>query len=62
MGGDTGNIVVSGDHWNGPGVFAAAGTRVAVTNAREEAKAPEYMITASNNEDGVAVFFEKSSE
>jgi Cof subfamily protein (haloacid dehalogenase superfamily) len=56
MGLDTEDIVVFGDHLNDLGLFAAAGTSVAVENAQEELKAMAHIITASNNDDGVAVF------
>jgi Cof subfamily protein (haloacid dehalogenase superfamily) len=56
MGLDTEDIVVFGDHLNDLGLFAAAGTSVAVKNAQEELKALAHIITASNNDDGVAVF------
>ena len=56
MGLDTEDIVVFGDHLNDLGLFAAAGTSVAVENAQEELKALAHIITASNNDDGVAVF------
>lgn len=49
-------IVVFGDHLNDLGLFAAAGTSVAVENAQEELKVIAHVITASNNDDGVAVF------
>ncbi|MNN62000.1 putative phosphatase [compost metagenome] len=55
---DTRDIVVFGDHLNDLGLFAAAGTRVAVQNAQEEVKALAHRVTASNNEDGVALFLE----
>ncbi|KAI7250607.1 hypothetical protein KC345_g11644, partial [Hortaea werneckii] len=52
MGLDTEDIVVFGDHLNDLGLFAAAGTRVAVENAQEELKAIAQHIAASNNDDG----------
>ncbi|AIQ58028.1 Cof-type HAD-IIB family hydrolase [Paenibacillus borealis] len=56
MGLDTADVVVFGDHLNDLGLFAAAGTGVAVENAHEDLKAVAHRITASNNENGVAVF------
>lgn len=52
----TEDIVVFGDHLNDLGLFAAAGTRVAVQNAHEEIKALAGAVTGSNNENGVAMF------
>lgn len=56
MGLATEDIVVFGDHLNDLGLFAAAGTSVAVENAHEDLKAVAHRITGSNNENGVAMF------
>ncbi|WP_249898136.1 Cof-type HAD-IIB family hydrolase [Paenibacillus sp. PK3_47] len=60
LGLETKDILVFGDHLNDLGLFAAAGTRVAVQNAHEELKMLADTVTASNNENGVAVFLEKT--
>lgn len=60
LGLETKDIVVFGDHLNDLGLFAAAGTRVAVENAHEELKDLADAVTASNNENGVAMFLENT--
>ncbi|MNY54992.1 sugar phosphate phosphatase [compost metagenome] len=45
---------------NDLGLFTAAGTRIAVQNAQPEIKALAHQVIASNNEDGVANFLEKT--
>lgn len=48
-----------GDDANDLGLFAACGAAVAMANAIPELKAAARYITASNDEDGVAVFLEE---
>ncbi|WP_310832745.1 HAD hydrolase family protein [Paenibacillus pedocola] len=60
MGLEPQDITVFGDHLNDLGLFAAAGTRIAVQNAQPEIKALAHQVIASNNEDGVARFLEKT--
>jgi len=48
-------ICVIGDSENDINMFEAAGISIAMGNAREEVKAKAIFVTASNDEDGVAV-------
>jgi len=51
-------ICVIGDSENDINMFEAAGISIAMGNAREEVKAKATFVTASNDEDGVAVAIE----
>ncbi|MBE1441726.1 HAD hydrolase family protein [Paenibacillus sp. OAS669] len=54
LGCDPEDIIVFGDNLNDIGLFAAAGTAIAVDNAQKELKAIADQIIGSNEEDGVA--------
>lgn len=55
LGIDPGNVVAIGDGPNDLGMFAHAGLSIAPANARAAVLAAADHITASNNEDGVAI-------
>ncbi len=50
-------VVAIGDHYNDLGMFQYAGCSVAMANAPPEVAAKADMVTASNDEDGVAQIF-----
>ena len=59
LGIDASEVVAFGDGQNDARMLAWAGCGVAMANAIEETKAAADMVTASNNEDGVAQALEK---
>lgn len=59
LGIDAAEVVAFGDGQNDAAMIAWAGTGVAMANAIDETKAVADMVTASNNEDGVAVALEQ---
>lgn len=59
LGIDASETVAFGDGQNDKGMIAWAGVGVAMANAIEETKAVADMVTASNNEDGIALALEK---
>lgn len=52
------DVYVFGDYDNDLSMFSAADNRIAVANAVDKIKEKATWITASNNEDGVAVYLE----
>lgn len=59
LGIDASEVVAFGDGQNDKSMLAWAGTGVAMANAVDETKAVSQMVTASNNEDGIAVALDK---
>ena len=59
LGIDASEVAAFGDGQNDKSMLAWAGTGVAMANAVDETKAVAQMVTASNNEDGIAVALEK---
>ena len=59
LGIDASEVVAFGDGQNDARMLAWAGCGVAMGNAIEETKAAADMVTASNNEDGIALALEK---
>lgn len=59
LGIDASETVAFGDGQNDKGMIAWAGVGVAMANAIDETKAVADMVTASNNEDGIALALEK---
>ena len=59
LGIDASEVVAFGDGQNDKSMLDWAGTGVAMANAVDETKAVAQMVTASNNEDGIAVALEK---
>ena len=59
LGIDASEVAAFGDGQNDAGMLAWAGCGVAMANAIDETKAVADMVTASNNEDGVALALEK---
>ena len=59
MGFDLNKLTVFGDNYNDLGMFALAGTSVAVSNAQEEVKKQADIVLAkTNDEDGVAHYLQ----
>ncbi len=56
---DFNNILAFGDNYNDIDMLNAVGIGVAVANAKEEVLAVAKQTTASNKEDGVAIFMEE---
>ncbi len=59
LGIEAAEVAAFGDGQNDKSMLAWAGTGVAMANAVDETKAVAQMVTASNNEDGIAVALEK---
>lgn len=59
LGIDAADVVAFGDGQNDAPMLAWAGTGVAMANAVDETKAIADMVTASNNEDGIALALDK---
>lgn len=59
LGIDASEVAAFGDGQNDKSMLAWAGTGIAMANAVDETKAVAQMVTASNNEDGIAVALEK---
>lgn len=59
LGIDAAEVAAFGDGQNDAAMIAWAGTGVAMANAIDETKAVADMVTASNNEDGIALALEK---
>ena len=59
LGIDASEVVAFGDGQNDRSMIEWAGTGVAMANAVDETKAAAQMVTASNNEDGIALALEK---
>lgn len=59
LGIDASEVAAFGDGQNDMSMLAWAGTGIAMANAVDETKAVAQMVTASNNEDGIAVALEK---
>lgn len=59
LGIDAAEVAAFGDGQNDAAMLAWAGTGVAMANACDETKAAANMVTASNNEDGIALALEK---
>ena len=57
--GDASEVVSFGDGQNDKSMIEWAGTGVAMGNAVDEVKAVAQMVTANNNEDGIAVALDK---
>ncbi len=55
LGIDASEVIAFGDGQNDVSMLRWAGTGVAMGNAVDEAKAAADMVTASNNEDGIAL-------
>ena len=53
------NIIAFGDGMNDKEILAAAGIGVAMGNASEEVQAVADMVTASNDQDGIALALQK---
>ena len=51
-------LTAFGDSYNDASMLALAGTAVAMQNARPEIRAMAHAVTASNDEDGVALYLE----
>jgi hydroxymethylpyrimidine pyrophosphatase-like HAD family hydrolase len=51
-------VIVFGDNLNDLSMFEVAGTRLAVSNARNELKEKADSLIASNDEDGVAHYIQ----
>ena len=56
---DTKEVISIGDDYNDLTMFAVTGYSVAMGNANDEIKSKAKEVTATNNEDGVAIFLEK---
>ena len=59
LGIDASEVVSFGDGQNDKSMIEWAGTGVAMGNAVDEVKAVAQMVTANNNEDGIAVALDK---
>lgn len=59
LGIDASEVVAFGDGQNDVSMIEWAGVGVAMANAVDEAKAASNMVTASNNDDGIALALEK---
>lgn len=59
LGIDASDVVSFGDGQNDKSMIEWAGTGVAMGNAVDEVKAVAQMVTANNNEDGIAVALDK---
>lgn len=59
LGIDASEVIAFGDGQNDISMITWAGTGVAMGNAIDETKAAADMVTASNNEDGIALVLEK---